>query len=624
MKEGSPSFARVVAISAVVFASISVAAILGFSVVRWRHLSVDKRSENFPTVNVNTESSKDLYFEVDDGGIKDVGKNTEQESLSELPENENVDEIGLKNLPEYTLPEFNINWYGEPKKFNDEGCSYFSIEGAVESEGGINSCFIVGETSIGGYVIDKAITEEGMDITRYLLRIIKMNDGSFVLLEKNSFSLDPIAGAYGVSSDGKLIEDGKIFRDSNTEIPGINVPKEFAIDAGKFVSDYPYIEGEPFFPFSSFDNAPKQSYRKIGTTDFGNLFFSSGKNKEYGSFSSVKYHLETLDGVFWTYDMSGDGIVSDDGTIIAEWIPKYESFSKVSSFKNSVYNGGCGRPIGSNRYFLGSGEDKMLKKVGTLADGSLLYQLNGPNNNFVSYLYKQEVPYSDNPEISQAEFAKHLTILLSSDKFGAGHKFYYSIDDPTLLSNAECGKPVIYLYPEKETTVSVKVGAEITKSEPEYGSGWRVLASPSGALRDENGRVWGSLFWEGRGNGVYPTITSGRIVSKFDIENELNEDMKLLGLNNVERSDFMNFWLPKISKINSPYIRITWLMTEDMNTLAPLSVSPRPDTVIRVFLDFEGQDEQYSNIVPQKLTAIPREGFTLVEWGGLLRTPGSR
>ncbi|MBQ2767321.1 MAG: hypothetical protein IJF49_04495 [Clostridia bacterium] len=48
---------------------------------------------------------------------------------------------------------------------------------------------------------------------------------------------------------------------------------------------------------------------------------------------------------------------------------------------------------------------------------------------------------------------------------------------------------------------------------------------------------------------------------------------------------------------------------------ARLTVTPAPDTVIRVFMTWKGLDEPIA-IAPQTLTAPPREGFTLVEWGG--------
>ena len=66
------------------------------------------------------------------------------------------------------------------------------------------------------------------------------------------------------------------------------------------------------------------------------------------------------------------------------------------------------------------------------------------------------------------------------------------------------------------------------------------------------------------------------------------------------------------------YIRLTWLDTADMERLAPLAISPRPDTVARVFLDFAGQETAATDLAPQQLKGFLRTGFTVVEWGGLL------
>ena len=83
-----------------------------------------------------------------------------------------------------------------------------------------------------------------------------------------------------------------------------------------------------------------------------------------------------------------------------------------------------------------------------------------------------------------------------------------------------------------------------------------------------------------------------------------------------ESADFLDFWSDKLPK--TPYVRLTWFTTKQMDELAPLFVSPRPDSVIRIFLDFQGYQTKIS-LPAQKLSAIPRTGFTVIEWGGLLR-----
>lgn len=68
---------------------------------------------------------------------------------------------------------------------------------------------------------------------------------------------------------------------------------------------------------------------------------------------------------------------------------------------------------------------------------------------------------------------------------------------------------------------------------------------------------------------------------------------------------------------DKPYVRITWLGTNDMNALARIDVTPKPDSMIRVFMDYEGLNNMQT-LTPQKFVPIERKGFTLVEWGGLL------
>ena len=61
-------------------------------------------------------------------------------------------------------------------------------------------------------------------------------------------------------------------------------------------------------------------------------------------------------------------------------------------------------------------------------------------------------------------------------------------------------KPVIYLYPESTTDVTVKLdyAGEITCTYPEYKDGWKVTASPDGPLKDATGRPTTISIGKGR------------------------------------------------------------------------------------------------------------------------------
>ncbi|MBP3617734.1 MAG: hypothetical protein J6J38_06835 [Lachnospiraceae bacterium] len=64
----------------------------------------------------------------------------------------------------------------------------------------------------------------------------------------------------------------------------------------------------------------------------------------------------------------------------------------------------------------------------------------------------------------------------------------------------------------------------------------------------------------------------------------------------------------------NPYNIISF-QTENYTDAAKLTVSPTPDTLLRVFMAWKGAEE-FMELPKQKLTATERTGFTLVEWGG--------
>lgn len=47
----------------------------------------------------------------------------------------------------------------------------------------------------------------------------------------------------------------------------------------------------------------------------------------------------------------------------------------------------------------------------------------------------------------------------------------------------------------------------------------------------------------------------------------------------------------------------------------PLEFSKKPDTIIRILMQFKALNN-YVEVKEQKLETIRREGFTIVEWGG--------
>lgn len=159
----------------------------------------------------------------------------------------------------------------------------------------------------------------------------------------------------------------------------------------------------------------------------------------------------------------------------------------------------------------------------------------------------------------------------------------------------------------------------ISVSDPLYHNGWEVIADPDGRITNlSDGQTYPYLFWESEGNATLQTPTEGFVVSRQDVASTLFDKLTLLGLNSQEIADFNEFWVPQMLSENKPYYFITFFSTTEIERTAPLTVTPKPDTIIRVLLGYKGLDHKI--IVPELIIPTPpqRQGFTVIEWGGLL------
>lgn len=174
-------------------------------------------------------------------------------------------------------------------------------------------------------------------------------------------------------------------------------------------------------------------------------------------------------------------------------------------------------------------------------------------------------------------------------------------------------KPVIYLYPEEVTQVSVRLelAGELLCTYPEYGEGWTVEAHPDGTLKMADGRRLNYLFWEGTSDFQFDP-QEGFVVAGKDTAPFLEEKLPLLGLNEREMNEFIVYWLPLMQ--NNPYNLIVF-EGEEYTSRARLAVTPEPDTVIRVNMAWKALEKPI-DIPPQKFVTPVRTGFTVVEWGG--------
>ena len=174
-------------------------------------------------------------------------------------------------------------------------------------------------------------------------------------------------------------------------------------------------------------------------------------------------------------------------------------------------------------------------------------------------------------------------------------------------------KPVVYLYPEEETQVTVQLdyAGELTCTYPAYNDGWTVIASPDGTLTDGEGQTYSYLYWEGKDNVEYD-FSQGACVAGEDTAAFLEEALSQLGLTRREANEFIVYWLPHME--GNAYNLIAF-QTSSYTDHARLTADPAPDTVLRVFMAWKPLDRSVE-LPPQTLAAPVRTGFTLVEWGG--------
>ncbi|MBI5037216.1 MAG: hypothetical protein HZC01_00695 [Candidatus Kerfeldbacteria bacterium] len=255
-----------------------------------------------------------------------------------------------------------------------------------------------------------------------------------------------------------------------------------------------------------------------------------------------------------------------------------------------------------------------LKVMGTTSSGDKVYTFKDTDAQILKSAYDMYyAPYQEE-KMDYDDFVADRPMFFWKDPLDHWVRF----TRVTYLPAVECGKPVIYLYPQSTMEVNVQVdpngGFSIT--DPLYPvGGWNVIAHPDGTLDYADGLTYPYLFWEGKGIN-YVTPEKGFVVARADVGSFLEEKLALLGLNEKESADFIKFWVPRMQQ--QPYYFVTFVDQAVFDTLAPLTVSPRPDSVIRVFMDYQGLDKPIT-VEPLEIRTPARDGFTVVEWGGALR-----
>lgn len=180
-------------------------------------------------------------------------------------------------------------------------------------------------------------------------------------------------------------------------------------------------------------------------------------------------------------------------------------------------------------------------------------------------------------------------------------------------------KPVIYLYPEKETEATVKLfyQGKLTVTYPAYDEvlrGWKVIAHPDGKLINlADQQPYSYLFWEGDPpEDVFYDLSQGFVVAGKDTASFLQKKLKEIGLSPAEYNEFIVYWVPRMK--DNAY-NLIHFAGEEYTETAPLQIEPKPDSLLRVFMVFRPLDAPVE-VEPQEIKPFVRKGFTVIEWGG--------
>ncbi len=216
---------------------------------------------------------------------------------------------------------------------------------------------------------------------------------------------------------------------------------------------------------------------------------------------------------------------------------------------------------------------------------------------------------------------------------------------PSLLNVTS--KPAIYLYPQVTQKVEIKLDKTIKYRNviPKYKKkkGWLVEAEPTGIISDLQPQYtvckklpykkkgfeyaleackinkYPYIYWDGiQFSKKLPDKKTGFIVNRDNIVTFLTSKADELNFNTSEKKEFVKYWSSRMLDTKWKYFRVYFLQNQEVDNYLPIKVTPEPLSSNRVQIIIR-KGHKNEKIEEQKLIPIHREGFTLVEWGGILK-----
>lgn len=251
-------------------------------------------------------------------------------------------------------------------------------------------------------------------------------------------------------------------------------------------------------------------------------------------------------------------------------------------------------------------------------DAQVYYSIDGINDQEMSKNGIISVPSKAGQHIFQFFYNEHfLEIYSDSLTIEAKHRDRYTVNLIRSVTREYSLKPIIYLYPQLTTDVSVKIDVhgEDAFLYPTYTESWNFTAESNGDLLFDDGQTYNYLFWEATHRKV---LSPDQTRSGFFVEGEnaidfLEEKLSTVGFNSKEQADFITFWGPRLSQNKLNFVHFEF--NETCDKYAGLDISPKPDHLYRIYMVWGSVSEEFE-VKEQEIEQFDRSGFSVLEWGG--------
>ena len=233
----------------------------------------------------------------------------------------------------------------------------------------------------------------------------------------------------------------------------------------------------------------------------------------------------------------------------------------------------------------------------------------------------------------------------------------YNIQKDSTLHLTQClrgSKPIIIFYNFNSEEIKVDLKLDSSKWELSYLYPGRILDKDNFHMKfitsnnrnnsyniltdSTTNKEYSYIFWEADSvnSGTYyfqnyfQTTDNLYLFKSEDVCVKLDSLLKNQGLNVVEREDFITYWMKDL--LSKEYVALTFMTQSDLEVIAKLTIEPKPDILLRIFMIFKSLNhkqledftKKYNFIntcvkatLPFNREIISTDTKLVVEWGAM-------